>query len=243
MFDSHRVTITPDELKEIADRLAPYLPPNLTRAEPSTSPWGGMDYTFDPFTGREAKPVEPPTHKDPRLTYVTWEQDEQEHSLRRKAGTLLSDMYAEALVLWRDAAYVADLKDVVQDAPARWAEYERAFQALEAAAAYLRTPQAATEWPAAIARLVDAQLAATAAATAFDQRGRGIAQAHRTHVHADLGHHGALAAAGYPEARHWHITDLDGYGGWGDSSLAAQVRRLIEEQDDHLAKVGRLTGA
>ncbi|MFJ7063238.1 hypothetical protein ACIQVA_37210 [Streptomyces microflavus] len=240
MLDHH--TITPAEMTDISNRLAPYLPPHLTRAERAASGWG-MEYTFRPFTGREAEPIEPSTHQDPHLTYVPEDQDEREHSLRRKAGALLSDMYARALALWRDAAYVADLKDVVQDAPARWAEYEQASQALEAAAAYLRTPQAGAEWPSAIARLVDAQLAATTTATAFDQRARDIAQAHRTHVYADLGHHAALTAAGYPEARHWHITDLDGYGGWGDSSLAAQVHRLIEEQDDHLAKVGRLTGA
>ncbi|MET8502972.1 hypothetical protein [Streptomyces microflavus] len=242
MLDSNRVTITPDEMKEIADRLAPYLPPNLTRAERNESGWG-MDYTFKPYTGREAEPIEPSTHQDPRLTYVPRDQDEREHSLRRKAGTLLGDMYAKALSLWQEAAYVVALKDAIQDAPARWQAYLKERVGLEAAAAYLRTPQASTEWPSAVARLVDAQRAAAAAAAAFDERGQAIAQVHRTHLYADLGQLAALTAAGYPEATAWHIADIDGYDGWGlDRTLAQHVDRLIREQDDHLSKVGRLSG-
>ncbi|MFD7860039.1 hypothetical protein ACFV6B_38040 [Streptomyces microflavus] len=242
MLSSNRVTITPDEMKEIADRLAPYLPPNLTRAQ--AHPSGvGMDYTFKAFTGREPEPTEPSTHKDPRLTYVPEDQDEQEHSLRHKAGTMLSDMYHRARSLWQEAAYVAALKDAAQDAPARWAAYMKERVGLEAAAAYLRTPQASTEWPSAVARLVDAQRAAAAAAAAFDERGQAIAQVHRTHLYADLGEHAALTAAGYPEATAWHIADIDGYDGWGlDRTLAQHVDRLIREQDDHLSKVRRLSG-
>ncbi|MET9097153.1 hypothetical protein ABZX72_34315 [Streptomyces cyaneofuscatus] len=239
---SDRITITPDEMKEIADRLTPHLPPNLTRAKAHPSGFG-MEYTFAPFTGREPEPAKPPTHKDERLKYVPEDQDEREHHLRHKAGTLLSDMYDRARVLWQEAAYVADLKDAVQDAPARWTAYMKERVTLEAAAAYLRTPQASTEWPSAVARLVDAQRAAAAAAAAFDERGQVIAQVHRTYLYADLGQHAALTAAGYPEATAWHIADIDGYDGWGlDRTLAQHVDRLIKEQDDHLAKVHRLTG-
>ncbi|MFB7049678.1 hypothetical protein ACFCX7_26495 [Streptomyces microflavus] len=239
---SDRVTITPDEMKEIADRLAPYLPPNLMRAQ--AHPSGvGMDYTFRAFTGREVEPTEPSTHTDPRLTYISEDQDKREHSLRHKAETLLSDIYDRARVLWQEAAYVADLKEAVQDAPARWAAYMKERVTLEAAAAYLRTPQASTEWPSAVARLVDAQRAAAAAAAAFDERGQAIAQVHRTHLYADLGQHAALTAAGYPEATAWHIADIDGYDGWGlDRKLAQHVDRLIKEQVDHLSKVRRLSG-
>ncbi|KAB2587727.1 hypothetical protein F5983_36430 [Streptomyces arboris] len=155
-------------------------------------------------------------------------------------------MYHRARSLWQEAAYVADLKDAVQDAPARWKAYLKARVTLESAAAYLRTPQASTEWPSAVARLVDAQRAAATAAAAFDGRGQAIAQVHRTYLYADLGQHAALMAAGYPEATAWHIADIDGYDGydgWGlDRTLAQHVDRLIKEQDDHLTKVRRLSG-
>ncbi|MCL6293207.1 hypothetical protein [Streptomyces sp. 43Y-GA-1] len=245
MLDLNRVTITPDELTEIANRLDPYLPPNLTRAEPSKSPWSGMSYTFRPYTGREDEPTRPSTHSDPRLTYVPADQDEREHDLRQKAGLLLDDMYDKALSLWRDAAYVADLKDTVRDAPARWQTYETERAALEAADAYLRTPQATAEWMSAISRLVDAQQRTLDAATAFDERAADIAQLHRTHLYADLGHHAALTAAGYPDATAWPIADVDSYS-YGDSdwerTLTQQVHLLIARQDDHLTKVRRLSG-
>ncbi|MEV2264549.1 hypothetical protein AB0J13_38605 [Streptomyces anulatus] len=246
LLDSNRVTITPDELKEIADRLAPYLPPTLTRAEPSKSPWGGMDYTFRPFTGREPEPVQPSTHKDPRLTYIPDDEDQREHDLRQKAGTLLHDMYDKALALWREAAYVADLKDTIRDAPARWQTYEKEHAALEAAYAYLRTPAAAAEWMSAVSRLVDTQQRTLEAAEAFDERAVDIAQLHRKHLYSDLGHHAALKAAGHPDAKNWYIADVDNYSrsysDWDlDRTLTQQVRHLIKAQDDHLAKVRSLT--
>ncbi|MFF0198798.1 hypothetical protein ACFYT5_38425 [Streptomyces anulatus] len=246
MLDLNRVTITPDEMTEIADRLAPYLPAPLVRVAARSSGYG-MDYTFRPFTGREAEPTQPSTHKDPRLTYVPADEDAREHDLRRKAGHLLHDMYDRALALWREAAYVADLKDTVQDAPARWQTYKTERVALEAADAYLRTPAAAAEWMPAVSRLVDAQQRTLDAAEAFDERAVDIAQLHRKHLYSDLGHHAALKAAGYPDAKDWYIADVDNYSrsysDWDlDRTLTQQVRRLIKQQDDHLAKVRSLTG-
>ncbi|MFE1519571.1 hypothetical protein ACFW9I_22575 [[Kitasatospora] papulosa] len=239
-------TITPDEMTEILDRLKPHLPPYLK--EIGRGPYGGLVVEFEPFTGREAEPVRPSTRYDDRLRYVPEADDEAEHLLREKAARVLDRLFEQAGENWRDAAYVADLRRIVQDAPARWAAYRREAEALDTAYAYLRTPKAAAEWPSAVSRLIDAQSRAGAAAAAFDERGQQIADAHDRHVYADLGRQAALTAAGYPEAAEWHIADASSYGrrqymDWETHPpLTEQIRRQVEQQDTHLAKVRRLTG-
>ncbi|WP_449350245.1 glycoside hydrolase family 3 C-terminal domain-containing protein [Streptomyces shaanxiensis] len=157
-------------------------------------------------------------------------------------------MGPEADAAWRDAAYVADLKDTVRDAPDRWRAYEREAKALESAYAYLRTPEAAKEWPATLSRLIDAQDRTRTAAAAFDERAEEIARVHEKHLYADLGHAAALTQAGYLEATGWPIAPADDYGSSYYSAfnthvpLTELVRRLIEQQDNHITKVGQLMG-
>src|SRR5207247_8807736 len=111
----------------------------------------------------------------------------------------------------------------------------------------LPTRDAAQDWPSALSRLVDAQDRTMAAAVAFDERALDIAAAHRKHVYADLGHVAALAEAGYPEAKDWHIVSAEDYGSgyfsaWSTSvPLQERVRRLVAEQDAHVSKVGSLS--
>ncbi|MFF0509158.1 hypothetical protein ACFYUH_37010 [Streptomyces fimicarius] len=242
-------TITADEARELAERLAPYFPANLKTLE-GRQYGPGLDYTFDPpFTGREKEPEQPSLKDDPRLCYVPGDQDPVEHRLREKALQLLTYVYEEASRRWRDAAYIADLKDVVQDAPARWAAYQQALATATQAAAYLRTPKAHTEWMPAVARLVDAQQALVAAADRFDERAELIARAHHKHLYTDLSAEQALKAAGYPEASGWTITDVEEYerGGYSDwhpcPPLTEIARRLVAAQEEHLATVRRLTGS
>lgn len=236
--------ISPDELKEIFDRLQPYLPKNLAKVG-TTSNWLRFEYAF---TGREPEPVEPPVHTDPRLSYVSESEDPVEHRLREMANTVLARAYEQARGQWRDAAYVEALKGVVRDAPALWRTYQDEARALEAAYGYLRTPDAAKEWPSALSRLVDAQDRARAAAVAFDGRAEEIARVHDTYLYSDLGHDAALKAAGYPEAKGWAIAPSDKYGQtyysdfMSDVPMQERVRRLTEQQDAHVAKVGRLSG-
>ncbi|WP_164837840.1 hypothetical protein [Streptomyces sp. B27] len=241
-------TITPDEARQIIDRLAPYLPANLKGLE-ARQQGPGLDYTFDPpFTGREKEPTAPSLRDDPRLCYVSEDQDPAEHRLRDKARQLLDYVYEEAFRLWKDAAYIADLRDEAKEAPARWAAYQKAFTALESAAAYLRTPQAHTEWLPAVARLVDAQLVLAAAADQFDEVGERIARTHYKHLYSDLSHAEALTAAGYPESGTWHISEIQDYERSGHSAwtpcppLSEVVRRLVTAQEEHLDTVRRLTG-
>jgi hypothetical protein len=243
----HSFQISQEELTEIFARLQPHLPRQLKKVEPR--PDGrGLHFEFTPFTGREEEPSRPATHNDPRLAYISEDDDETEHLLREKARTILHDVYVEAHRQWENAAYVRDLKQVVQDAPDRWRAYEQAMKGLEAAYAYLSTPEAAAEWTSALFRLVDAQSQAKAAAAAFDERAEQIAAAHERHLYADLSHASALAAAGYPEAKDWHITDANQYSRSHYSTwdthppLTEQVRRLVAQQDEHIAKVGRLSG-
>ncbi|WP_413751711.1 hypothetical protein NRF20_00020 (plasmid) [Streptomyces sp. R-74717] len=238
--------ITPQELEEIFARLQPYFPKYLKEIDAQSY---GLRFEFAPFTGREEEPYEPSTHDDPKLSYVSESENEAEHLLREKAGVVLSNLYEKAREEWKDAAYVAALKAVVKDAPDLWKTYQHEVKALGTAYDYLRTPEAAKEWPSAVSRLVDAQDRSKAAAITFDERAREIAEVHDKHLYADLGHDAALKAAGYPEAKDWHIADVREYGkgyysDWDTNPpLEEQVRRLIEQQDAHVAKVGRLSGA
>jgi hypothetical protein len=244
----HTVTITAAEMDEIFERLQPHLPSYLRKVEPSPSGYG-LRFEFAPFTGREKAPTVPSAqYDDPRLTYVSQRDDPAEHQLREAAKQILDELYEQARDEWKDAAYVAALKLAVKDAPDRWRTYERETKALESAYAYLRSPEAAQEWPSAISRLVDAQDRARTAAVAFDERAEEIAAVHDKYLHADLGHVAALTRAGYPEAADWDIAmaDYHGYSHFSehntDVPLRERVRRLIAQQDAHVAKVGRLSG-
>ncbi|MBO8189209.1 hypothetical protein [Streptomyces spirodelae] len=238
--------ITPEELAEIFARLQPYLPKNLKKVD--AHPYG-LRFEFKPFTGREKEPFTPSTYDDPKLSYVQESENEAEHLIREKARVVLVNLYEKAREEWEDAAYIADLKAVVKDAPGLWKTYQHEMKALEAAYDYLRTPDAATEWPSAVSRLVDAQNRVKAAAVAFDKRAKEIAEVHDKHLYADLSHDAALKAAGYPEAKDWHIVDTQRYGNKSYidrdcyAPLEEKARRLIEQQDAHVAKVGRLSGA
>ncbi|MGW4551732.1 hypothetical protein ACWEN4_36130 [Streptomyces violaceorubidus] len=235
----HTFQITSEEMREIHARLTPHFPPYLRAIEPN--PYGrGLRFVFAPFTGREPEPCTPRSfYNDPQLSFSE-SNSETEYLLREKAGVVMSNLYEAAREEWQVAAYVADLRDVVKDAPYRWTQYVLASQELEKAFAYLRTPAAATEWPAAISRLIDAQDLARAAAAAFDERAADIAHVHDRHLYADLTHGEALAKAGHPEAKDWHIGD--GFGGHFTGGLVEKVDRQIKEQEAHLSRVSRLVG-
>lgn len=243
----HSFQITGPELEEIFNRLQPYLPKQLKKVEPH--PRGvGLHFDFAPFTGREPQPSRPAVHSDPKLAFVREDDDQAEHLLREKARFVLDDVYDQARAEWRNAAYVAALKTAIGDAPGRWKTYQQELKALEAAYAYLRSSEAAAEWPAALSRLIDAQDRAQSAAAAFDERAGRIAYVHDEHLYAELSHREAMAAVGHPEADEWHIAAADQYGHshyttWDNHPpLAEVVRRLIEQQDAHVAKIGRLSG-
>ncbi|MFE6189118.1 hypothetical protein ACFQ6U_32315 [Streptomyces sp. NPDC056465] len=243
---SEHYTITPDEMTEILARIQPHLPPYLTKI--NKGPFGGLLFEFAPFTGREAEPVRPSTRDDDLLRYVPEADDEAEHLLREKAARVLDRCFECAQEDWRNARYVADLRNIAQNAPALWTAYTDEAKSLETAYEYLRTPEAAAEWPSAVSRLIDAQGRAAATATAFDERAEAIADAHDRHVYADLGPIEALTRAGFPQAKEWHVVSASSYGSsyyseWETHPpLAEQIRRLIEQQDNHLAKVRRLSG-
>ncbi|MFD8489418.1 hypothetical protein [Streptomyces sp. NPDC059712] len=224
--------------QQVLDGITPHLPPYLRKIEPVN---GRVRFEFAPFTGHEKDPAKPQSYyDDPQLDYVPESEDQAEYRIRRIARSVLDDLYQQASKHWQDAAYVAELRRVVKDAPERWQAYEREAKALEAAYSYLRTAEAAREWPAAVSRLVDAQDRTRAAAARFDERAADIADADYRHLYADLTPAQALAEAGYPEAKDWHVGD--GFGGYFRSGLTERVERQIEEQTEHLTKVGRLAG-
>ena len=244
---------TSAQFTDILNRLRPHFPANLTSVEPRTY---SINYTFTPFTGLEPKPAEPDRYwEDPQLAYEHTDKNagrpaasEAEYELREFARFVLIGAYQQARIAWKDARHVAQLKTTVKDTGARWKAHAQAKSAVEAAFAYLREPQAATEWPAAVSRLVDAQDTYMAAALAFDERALEIAEVHSENFHEEmLGYDEALIAAGFPEAKDWPIGSVHDYGAdysgeYGRYTLAGPAQRLIKEQEAHVAKVGRLTG-
>ncbi|MEW2393043.1 hypothetical protein AB0933_32250 [Streptomyces venezuelae] len=252
----HTFQVTADELKDIFNtRLAPYLPAHLTNVEPNPSGWG-ISYTFKPFTGREDEPREPRRYyDDPKLCYRHQDREagrpeagEAEYDLREKARHFLDEVYSEARTEWRNARYIAALKAVVKNTGDLYKQYGQARTAVDAAYAYLREPEAAKEWPTAVSRLIDAHGALKAAATAFDERAQQIAEVDEEHFHEEMpGYDEALKAAGYPEGKHWPIASPRDYGTnyrgeYDRATLSGQAQTLIREQEEHVAKVGRLAG-
>jgi hypothetical protein len=245
--------------QQIADifnvRLRPHLPTYLTKVEPHTY---HIRYTFQPFTGQEPEPQEPDYKNicdDPKLAHQHWDEqagrsiaDEAEYKLREAARFLLSDVYRQARIEWKNARHIAELKTVAKNTDQLWKAHNQAKRAVEAAFAYLRDPDAAKEWPAAVSRLVDAQDTYLSAAIAFDDRAKEIAKVHDRHMHEDmLGYDEALAAAGFPGAKDWPIASVDDYGRnhrgeYGRYTLAGKAQVLIKEQQAHVEKVGHLTG-
>lgn len=249
---------TADELKEIFNvRLAPYLPAHLAKVEPSPSGWGNT-YTFKPFTGREPKPEEPDYGKiydDPKLAHQYWDEKagrpvaaEAEYDLREKARHFLSEVYTQARIEWRNAAHITDLKTVVKNTGDLYKQYGQAKSATDAAFAYLRDPKSAKEWPFAVSRLVDTHGTLMAAARAFDDRAQEIAEVHEKHLHEEgYGDNEALKLAGFPEGRDWPIASVHEYGKnyrgeYDRYTLSGQAQALIKEQEEHVTKIGRLTG-
>lgn len=246
--------LTGQQITEIFNvRLRPHLPAYLIKVEPSTY---HVRYTFTPFTGREAEPTTPARYwEDPNLSYRHMDEQagrpvatEDEYELREAARYLLDDIYRQARIEWKNARHVADLKTVVKNTGDLWKAHNQAKRAVEAAFAYLRDTDAAKEWPAAVSRLVDAQDTYMAAAIAFDDRAQEIAEVHERHFHEEmLGYDEALSAAGYPETKDWPIASASDYGRnyrgeYDRYTTAGQAQALIKQQEDHVAKVGRLTG-
>lgn len=246
--------LTGQQVTEIFNvRLRPHLPTYLTKVEPHTY---RIRCTFTPFTGQEPEPVTPDRYwEDPTLAYRHMDEnagrpvaDEAEYRLREAARYLLQDVYRQARIQWKNARHVADLRAVVTNTGDLWKAHNQAKRAVEAAFAYLRDPDAAKEWHAAVSRLVDAQDTYMAAALAFDNRAREIAEVHERHFHEEmLGYGEALAAAGFPEAKDWPIASVGDYGTdyrgeYERCTAAGQAQALIKEQEAHVAKVGRLAG-
>ncbi|MGW4855333.1 hypothetical protein ACWEPZ_29325 [Streptomyces sp. NPDC004288] len=247
MSSSDAVKLSPEQVQEILARLRPHLPSYLKKIE--LHPAGfGLRYDFAPFTGTEPQPEVPAAVRtDPGLTYVRESEDAAEHRLREAATEIICDLYDTARRQWMDAAYVRALTTALRGMHDLWDAYRQRAAALDRAYDYLRTPEATREWPAAITRVVDAQERAQAAAVAFDERARGVADVHEEHLYSDLSRNEGLTRAGYPQAKEWDIAAHDSYGRTHSAHdtyvpLAEKVRRLIERQDAHMAKVARLTG-
>ncbi|MFI0929709.1 hypothetical protein ACH4TP_38160 [Streptomyces sp. NPDC021012] len=244
---------TGEQLTDIMNRLRPYLPAKLTTVTPGTY---NMRYTFTPFTGLEPEPTEPDRYwEDPKLAYKHLDEeagrpaaDKTEHQLRNLAREILSDIYQQARIEWKNARHVAELKTTVRDAGDLWKAHNQAERAVEAAFAYLRDPAAAKEWPSAVSRLVDTHDTYLTAAIAFDERAQEIAEVHDRNMHEEmLGYDEALKAAGFPEAKDWPICSTDEYGTdyqgeYRKYTAAGKAQRLIKQQEAHVAKVNRLTG-
>ncbi|MFE4539700.1 hypothetical protein ACFRKB_32320 [Streptomyces scopuliridis] len=249
--------LTGDQIDDIVNnRLRPYLPTNLAKVDPQTY---HLRYTFNPaFTGQESEPQEPSYKSicdDPKLSHEHWDKqadrpvaDEAEYDLREAARFILSDVYRSARDEWRNARYIADIKAATNLAGGLWKQHNQAKSAVEAAFSYLRDPEAAKEWPAAVSRLIDTQDTYLKAAIAFDERAHDIATVHDKNMYEEsLGYREVYAAAGVPDAWDWPVVEAGAYGSnylgkYDENTAAGKAQARIAEQEAHVAKVGQLLG-
>lgn len=233
-------TLSQQTLRDIIERIRRDLPSRVERIEPHGI--GCVQYTLTPYTGTEPRPENPVSYRAD-LSLALSDAEREEKRAREIGRHILYDINETMLREWSDARYIRDLAKAVKAASGLWRDYWRTSRALEDAYAYLRTSAAAGEWRSAISRLIDAQDRALAAARAFDERARDIAQVHDDNVYSDLTHLEALTRAGYPAAAEWDVAPVSEYGPWSPprSPLEEKVRQLIEQQDAHLAKVARLS--
>ncbi|MGW1949087.1 hypothetical protein ACWCRC_32790 [Streptomyces sp. NPDC001940] len=254
MSIGHDFTLTSEQISEILNgRLRAYLPAKLTSVDPKRY---FIRYTFTPFTGQEPEPGTPRDFwKDPKLAYKHQDEnagrpiaDDAEYDLREAARFLLDDVHRAARIEWKNARYIAALKVAVMNAGDLWKAHNQAKRATEAAFSYLREPDAAKEWTAAVSRLVDAQDTYMKASIAFDERARDIAEVHDKNLYEESpSYKEAYTAAGFPEAWDWPISEAGAYGlnyggEYDKDTLAGQAQALIKEQETHVEKVGRLSG-
>ncbi|MET8704214.1 hypothetical protein ABZW10_35990 [Kitasatospora sp. NPDC004723] len=216
--------ISPADYQQVADELEGRHHPHFTGTVPTEL--GNLVLTFTAFTGDEAEPALPADH---------W----HDRALSPAARQLLGAEYDEACGLWRDARYVLDLQIAATGCANRWTAYTRARQEMDdLAAALSSTPD--TQWRSTVYRLITAQDAVLAAATAWDHKARGIADVHAAYVYSSLPRNEAAEKAGHDPA--WVVGSDSDYSTWGPAPLYKDVFAAIERQRDHLRRVAELTG-
>ncbi|MEV7238046.1 hypothetical protein AB0N06_30100 [Streptomyces sp. NPDC051020] len=226
--------LTGEALPVVPAALSRYHHPQFVRAEPGRYE-GWVTYFFAAFTGREPEPRMPLTVHDDKA--VTREQ-------RRE----LSSQYDAARIMWSKARLRHQAGPVLRKAVPLWQAWTAAKAELERVyKAFWETEDG--RWRAQLLHLTDAENAAEAAASAWDEIAQQLAQL------AD----DQIATAGYDDelrltdvatelgldASDWHIDHIGAYTNrfWGEGTplldvLAAQ----INAQRERLVEVARLAG-
>ncbi|GGX39923.1 hypothetical protein [Streptomyces chryseus] len=211
-----------------------YHHPLFQRSEPGRCE-GSVVFYFAAFTGRESEPQTPIAAYDDKV--LTWEQISD-----------LGKQYEAARILWSKARLRLRAAPLLRQAASLWeawttakAEMERVYRA------FWETDDG--RWRAQLLRLTDAEQAAEAAADAWDEIARRLAQ-----LAADQ-----IGAAGYDEelpltevanelgldASGWHIEHVDAYADryWSQSTpLRALLAQQVDAQRQRLVEVARLAG-
>jgi hypothetical protein len=218
---------------ETAALLAPFHHPHLVCAGPGRRE-GETQYTWKPFTGREPEPRLP----------VDAEELLADDGMSYAQYRVLENEYHSARVMWSRARFTEQARARAVKAAPVWEAYAERRGEMDALFAAFRET-ADGKWRAQIMRLTEAHRAARAAAVAWDEECRALAEL--VHEHQQ--------AAGYSEAlrldevvpdldiRAWQVSSHEEYQeyGWHSCLLASGVEEAIEEQRERLREIAALT--
>lgn len=220
-----------------SDALAPYHHPHFLRAEPGR--WTGQPiWYFKAFTGHENKPQRPADLFANK-------------SLSLDDKTTIADEYKAALMAWSRARLELHAVPLLREAAPLWEAWVAAQGALAGAfQAFRSTPD--NRWMSQLLCLADAERAALAAATRWDEAAERLAVIEDDHLREvvyDFEYGLAEAAqAADLDISAWHIDALGayrhrGYGYRTDvTPLVGVLRDQVGEQRARLREVAGRAG-
>ncbi|MER6103709.1 hypothetical protein ABT115_15630 [Streptomyces sp. NPDC001832] len=223
---------TPPQTPVIAD-ISRYNHPLFLRREPGRH--AGATYYFAAFTGSEPEP------QAPRAAYnykvLTWEQICE-----------LGRQYEAAQILWSKARLRRQATPVLRKAAPLWEAWTAAKTELERVYTGFRQTEDG-RWRAQLLRLTDAETTAEAAAGAWDEIARQLAQLAAAQINA-AGYDDELRLTTVAkdlglDASDWHIEHIDAYTDrfWGEPTpLLERLAQQVNAQRERLVEVARLAG-
>ncbi len=217
--------ITLVDLDKLAAELNGRHYPNLRAL--TRNQYNRVEYDFAPFSGDE---------QEPSLAAGVWSDE----SLSPVALDVLEEEFEQARVRWRDARYVRDLTAATANASSVWSACADARATMDALFAALDTTEAGM-WRATVSKLLHAQAASRAAASAWDETAKRIADVHHANLQADLHPEQAYRLCGV-DATGWVVGFAEDYSGWGRSPLVQCTDNAIVEQRDHMTLIVTFSG-
>jgi hypothetical protein len=213
-----------------------YHHPHYRGSQPGEYP-GQTIYSFSRFTGREELPRMPlAIYDDPAVT--------------REQRQDIDHQYESARIVWSKARLRMLAGPLLREAAGQWRVYsERRDTLRNVYKTFWSTRD--DHWRAQLLHLTDAQRAAQAAATEWDEVAKRLARLADDQIHAagefyELRLTTIAGELGITEADHWHIDHLSAYERVAcqlcETPLVGALTEEIESQRARLREVANLAG-